>query len=158
MWNGIFPPALLGNESAAFGAFSAVNMVMSKYNGTFPSTFLETGLQWDAPNAWPPHQYIILEALANIPSNVSSQTIQAAANNGSVDSFSLVPAGQLGVDEGGLPGQRIISGGNATAGGDLSKQNGTVINGGNATAGETWSGALQRELANRYMASALCSW
>jgi alpha,alpha-trehalase len=41
---------------------------------------------------------------------------------------------------------------------DINKLNGTVFNGGNATSGEGWAFALQRELANRYMASAFCSW
>lgn len=46
MWNGIFPDELLSNETAAFGAFSSINMVMNKFNGTFPTTFIESGLQW----------------------------------------------------------------------------------------------------------------
>lgn len=158
MWNGIFPDTLLANESAAFSSFAVVNMVMNKFNGTFPSTFIETGQQWDAPNAWPPHQYIILEALSNVPSNISTKTILATTNNGAGDSWSLIPEGQLGIEESQLPGQRIVSGGNATVTSDLSKLNGTVLNGGNATEGETWATTLQRELANRYIASALCSW
>ena len=66
--NGVSPLAgftqLLANSSNAFGFFAGVNLVMNRYNGSLPVTFLETGLQWDAPNAWPPHQYIALEALA----------------------------------------------------------------------------------------------
>jgi alpha,alpha-trehalase len=38
------------SEKKAFEAFSSVNYVMNTYNGTFPSTFLATGLQWDFPN------------------------------------------------------------------------------------------------------------
>ena len=45
-WSGIIPDEVLGNETAAFGAFSSVNMVMNVYNGTFPTTFIESGLQW----------------------------------------------------------------------------------------------------------------
>ena len=33
-----------------------------------------------------------------------------------------------------------------------------MFNGGNATNGEGWAMTLQRELANRYLASAFCSW
>jgi hypothetical protein len=75
--------------------------------------------------------------------------------------FSLVPAGQLGVAESQLPPQPIIGSGNASATGssaDVSKLNGTVVNGGNATANEGWSQTLQREFANRFMAAVFCGW
>lgn len=51
-WNGIVPNELLEDESAgekAKAVFAAVRMVMARYNGTFPASFVETGLQWDAP-------------------------------------------------------------------------------------------------------------
>ena len=155
LWNGIVPGELAANASAAFGFFASVNMVLNRYNGTVPVTFLESGLKWDAPNAWPPHQHIVLEALAALPANVTGGALPAGA------AFDLVPAGQLGVEEGALPGQLIIGRGNATkvgAAADVNRLNGTVVNGGNATEGEGWAAVLQRELANRYFASAFCSW
>ena len=45
-WVGIFPDEVLGNETAAFGMFSSVNMVLRRHNGTFPTTFIESGVQW----------------------------------------------------------------------------------------------------------------
>ncbi|KAH8114772.1 trehalase [Phellopilus nigrolimitatus] len=156
MWSGIIPDELLANETAAFGAFASINMVMNKYNGTFPSTFIESGQQWDAPNAWPPHQFIALGALANLPANISTTPVPSPPSGHS--SYSLIPAGQLGIDESALPGQQLAPGVNASVGVDPSMLNGTVVNGGNATADETWTIALQRELANRYISSALCSW
>ena len=34
-------------QANAFGYFAAMNMVMNKYNSTFPVTFVDiTGLQW----------------------------------------------------------------------------------------------------------------
>lgn len=47
-WNGIIPNEVRRSEEAAFGAFSSVHLVMSRYNGTFPSTFVETHQQWYA--------------------------------------------------------------------------------------------------------------
>ncbi|PVV00470.1 hypothetical protein BB560_005148, partial [Smittium megazygosporum] len=44
-------------------AFSFVAEVLSKNPGGFPSTFLDTGLQWDFPDVWPPHQYAIIKGL-----------------------------------------------------------------------------------------------
>ncbi|CCM03727.1 uncharacterized protein FIBRA_05873 [Fibroporia radiculosa] len=160
LWNDIVPDELLESSENAFGFFSAVNMVMNRYNGSFPVTFLQSGLQWDAPNAWPPHQYIILQALRALPDNVTSGALPTPASNAST--YSLIPAGQLNVAEADLPGQPVIgTGRNATAtgpGADVSRLSGTVVNGGNATAGEGWGHALQREVANRYFSSALCSW
>jgi len=75
-----------------------------------------------------------------------------------------VPSGQLGFIESQLPGQPIRfaqTSQNATVtgpGADINMLSGTVINGGNATVGEGWAATLERELANRYFTSALCSW
>lgn len=46
LWNNIFPDEILNSTENAFGFFSALNMVLNRYNGTFPATFLETGQQW----------------------------------------------------------------------------------------------------------------
>jgi alpha,alpha-trehalase len=47
VWNGIIPDEVLASQSNAFGYFAAVNMVVNKYNGTVPVTFVDwTGLQW----------------------------------------------------------------------------------------------------------------
>jgi len=161
-WSGIIPPAVANSSSTAFSVFSSVNMVLNRYNGTFPVTFTDTGLQWDAPNAWPPHQYIILKALQAIPSNISNTNLPQPGSNQST--FDLIPSGQLGLNETSLPGQPVHGGAtivNATASGvsaDVNKGNGTVANGGTAISGEGWSAALQRQLANRYLTSTLCSW
>ena len=149
-WVGIFPSDILSDQSKAFGAFASVNLVMNRYNGTLPATFLDTSLQWDFPNAWPPHQYIALNALRNLPSNLTTNSLPGGK------SFDLVPSGQLGITEDQLVPQNIMGGGNVT--GDINKLNGTVVNGGTAVNGEGWSQTLQRELANRYTASAFCSW
>ncbi|KAH9480690.1 Trehalase [Psilocybe cubensis] len=153
-WAGIVPPEVAKSEQTAFSVFSSVNMVLNRYNGTFPTTFVDTGLQWDAPNAWPPHQYIIIQALRSIPANVSKGALPTPSSGQST--FDLIPAGQLGLDEAQLPGQPVHGGTtivNSTTTGpsaDLNKGNGTVFNGGNATDGEGWSQALQRQLANRH--------
>ncbi|KIJ04656.1 alpha,alpha-trehalase, partial [Paxillus involutus ATCC 200175] len=163
VWNGIIPDEVLSSQSNAFGYFAAVNMVMNKYNGTVPVTFVDwTGLQWDAPNAWPPHQYIIISALEALPSNLTTNPLPTPG--ASQSTYDLVPAGQLGFAEAQLPGQPFRgaqANENATAtgpGSDLSALSGTVVNGGNATSGEGWAAVLRREMANRYYTSALCSW
>ncbi|TFY66019.1 hypothetical protein EVG20_g5080 [Dentipellis fragilis] len=75
LWAGIIPPEALSSQSAAFGLFASLNLVLNRYNGTFPTTSLKTGLQWDAPDAWPPHQYIALQALAALPANITTNAL-----------------------------------------------------------------------------------
>ncbi|KAG8214941.1 glycoside hydrolase family 37 protein [Butyriboletus roseoflavus] len=162
VWNGIIPDEVLASQANAFGYFAAVNMVMNKYNGTFPVTFVDwTGLQWDSPNAWPPHQYIIISALEALPSNLTTNTLPTPGSGQST--YDLVPAGQLNFTEAQLPGQPLYDTPtvNITAtgpGADINMLNGTVVNGGNATVGEGWAATLRREMANRYFTSVLCSW
>lgn len=161
VWNGIIPDDMLNNADKAFGYFSSLNMVLNRFNGTFPATFIDSGLQWDWPNAWPPHQYIILQALRSLPSNITNKPLPTPSSGQS--SFGLIPGGQ-GSHEGSLPGQPVYSGKgprNASTTGaaaDINALKGTVVNGGNATEGEGWSAALQRQLANRYVVNCFCSW
>jgi alpha,alpha-trehalase len=115
----------------------------------------------DAPNSWPPHQYIILQALRALPANVSGVSLSSLTRNRST--FDIIPAGQLGILETDLPGQPIRFSGtrNATTSGieaDINGLNGTVSNGGSSMEGEGWAQTLQREVANRFIATAFCSW
>jgi alpha,alpha-trehalase len=106
----------------------------------------------DAPNAWPPHQYIILQALRAIPTNVTFGNFPKTPNNQS--SFSLIPANQLGITETDLPGQPVGVNINASTTGLAADINSNSLAGiqGN------WNHILQTALANRYFASVYCSW
>ena len=46
LWAGIIPDEVKTDEQKAFGAYSSLNLIMRKYNGTIPATFIESGLQW----------------------------------------------------------------------------------------------------------------
>ena len=48
LWNSIIPDEIATSSQNAFGFFASLNMVMNRYNGTFPVTFIETSLQWYA--------------------------------------------------------------------------------------------------------------
>lgn len=115
----------------------------------------------DAPNAWPPHQYIIMSALGALPSNLTTNALPTPGSGQST--YDLIPSGQLNFTEAQLPGQSYHdqTSVNVTAtgpGADVNRLNGTVVNGGNVTAGEGWAATLRREMANRYFTSVLCSW
>lgn len=145
-WLGIFPQEILTNETATQQFFAPVNLILSRYNGTFPTTFVETGLQWDAPNAWPPHIYIVMQALLSVPNNISSSPLPSYENG----SWAALANNQLGLSESDLPAQPIDGGDNVSASGkdaDISFQNGTWVNGGNKVDGEGWRDAIARGMA-----------
>ncbi|KAI0036264.1 Six-hairpin glycosidase-like protein [Vararia minispora EC-137] len=157
LWVGLTPPSLHTNVTAAQGYFASLHMTMRRYNGTVPPTFVESGLQWDSPNAWPPHQYIALQALLSLPANISAGPLPEPPTGQSA--FALLPAGQLGVEEAELPA--LVAGAQAPVGASADVNaltGGGVLGGGAVNASEGWRDALVRELANRYIASALCSW
>jgi hypothetical protein len=56
LWQNVTPPELAGNEALARNVTSGLRFLLGKYAGA-PSvaSVLETGLNWDFPNVWPPH-------------------------------------------------------------------------------------------------------
>ena len=108
----------------------------------------------DFPNSWPPHIYFALEGLANLLELGVGYGDLPSSNN----SFTLIPTNQLGLTEEQVPLQTL--GGNRTVprGVDINIVDGTITNGGNKTEEEGWASQLQRELANRYIASVYCNW
>merc|ERR1712176_1699292 len=89
------------------GVFSGLRYIIDRFNGTIPASLVATGQQWDFANAWPPHTYIALEALRNLPDSLSAGP-QLPAENGT---FALIPmtngTNQLGQTEDSLPIQPI---------------------------------------------------
>lgn len=176
LWANILPPFvhkashLDGHAKAREmeATFAGLRYLIDRYNGTIATTLLPTMQQWDSPNAWAPLTFIAVEALANVPRSLGG-TRPSPAPKGS---FALVPKGQLGLPESQLPIQLITgtndsipyAGVGKTEADDGSRELVPPHNVGNATTaqttakGEGWSDALLRELVNRYMASALCSW
>ncbi|CBQ72773.1 related to trehalase precursor [Sporisorium reilianum SRZ2] len=174
LWAQILPQEFV-NESISLdqrrqnlqGVFSGLRYIIDRFNGTLPASLVTTGQQWDFANAWPPHTYIALEALRNLPDMLAAGP-QLPAENGT---FALIPTvngtNQLGQTEDSLPVQGFEnepgSSINETLAGATDPNNASVelhpsLNTGNNTSGESWRDELVRELANRYVASALCSW
>ncbi|PWY96834.1 glycoside hydrolase, partial [Testicularia cyperi] len=89
------------------GVFSGLRYIIDRFNGTLPSSLVTTGQQWDFANAWPPHTYIALEALRNVPDMLAAGQ-QLAAENGT---YALIPTtngtNQLGQTEDTLPIQPV---------------------------------------------------
>ncbi|KAJ1675707.1 hypothetical protein EV182_000737 [Spiromyces aspiralis] len=46
--------------------------------GGVPSTLITSGLQWDYPAAWPPHQYVVIRGLENINNQVPQRDLPAS--------------------------------------------------------------------------------
>lgn len=66
-WTGAAPEWLKNNPYAVQRAYAPVADQLMRKAGTIPATNLQTGQQWDEPNAWPPLQYIVTNGLLNTP-------------------------------------------------------------------------------------------
>jgi alpha,alpha-trehalase len=66
-WTGAAPNWLKNNPASVQRAYAPVADQLLRKAGTIPATNLQTGEQWDEPNAWPPHQYIVTAGLLNTP-------------------------------------------------------------------------------------------
>ncbi|KAI3642204.1 hypothetical protein MP228_011759 [Amoeboaphelidium protococcarum] len=52
-----------------------------KYPGGIPSSLVQSGEQWDLPNAWPPLVWILTEGLLNLPPSSSASSVVSNNNN-----------------------------------------------------------------------------
>lgn len=153
-WNNIIPSEVLSNETTAQKAFSGLAFLTANYNGSIPTTLLETGQQWDLPNVWPPQIYIALFGLQNLPANVSSASFETYGQEAL--SYSYLPPGHLGLSQDELPGQPVLG---AAEGVNIGPVQSFAANGnvGNLT-GLGWRDALAVAVASRYESSSFCSW
>lgn len=55
-WAGIIPDEVLGSADTAQSAFSGLRYILDRYNGSIPTTLIDSGQQWDFPNVWAPLQ------------------------------------------------------------------------------------------------------
>lgn len=109
----------------------------------------------DFPNVWPPHAYIVLQAYKNLPQSISignfTTFVEKAAD------FSFLPPGHFGLDEASLPKQPKFDGSGPVAPGLAFGTSGNV---GNLDKYKTksWHEGMAETIANRFIASAFCSW
>ncbi|ODO11102.1 hypothetical protein I350_01704 [Cryptococcus amylolentus CBS 6273] len=142
LWQNITPPGLENNETAALALVSGQRYLLGHYSGV-PSvaSLLQTGLNWDFPNAWPPHAYTSIksfETIARLLPNASTLP------NLTISFDEVVPS-QLGLNESDLQPQPQSTIGNVSLTTDTSKD-------------QPWPLALSIEYANRYLGAAFCSW
>ncbi|WVQ72057.1 hypothetical protein IAR50_001601 [Cryptococcus sp. DSM 104548] len=142
LWQNITPPGLEGNETASLALVSGQRYLLGHYSGV-PSvaSLLQTGLNWDFPNAWPPHAYTSIksfETIARLLPNASTLPNLTI-------SFNEISPSQLGLNESDLQPQPQDTIGNVSLTTDVS-------------GGQPWPLALSIEFANRYLGAAFCSW
>ncbi|ODN90750.1 alpha,alpha-trehalase [Cryptococcus wingfieldii CBS 7118] len=142
LWQNITPPGLENNETAALALVSGQRYLLGHYSGV-PSvaSLLQTGLNWDFPNAWPPHAYTSIksfETIARLLPNASTLP------NLTISFDEVVPS-QLGLNQSDLQPQPQETIGNVSLTTDTSKD-------------QPWPLALSIEFANRYLGAAFCSW
>ncbi|KAJ1883267.1 hypothetical protein H4R99_000590 [Coemansia sp. RSA 1722] len=69
-------------DAGAQRAFSYVSKVLLQSPGGIPATLINSGQQWDFPQAWPPLQYVIMQgALATGNSAMASAVAQSYVNS-----------------------------------------------------------------------------
>lgn len=153
-WSEIIPDEVLQSEANAQKAFSGLGYITAHYNGSIPTTLIQTGQQWDFPNVWPPQAWIAVKALQALPSNVSSAAFGNFSR--SVTEFSYLPENHFGLTQDRLPEQPIL--GNSVS--NITNVTSLVELGnvGNLTNSMGWRDALVDAMVNRYMGSAFCSW
>ncbi|CAG8547121.1 8888_t:CDS:2 [Funneliformis caledonium] len=71
-WAESFPESFSTNE--LLGSFSHIKSLLEKYPGSPPTTLIQSGLQWDFPNAWPPLDYTIIKGLINLHTKQNKPT------------------------------------------------------------------------------------
>ncbi|XP_055902770.1 trehalase-like [Eupeodes corollae] len=72
----LWTKAFNGNESTKISKSVLkylTDLKLDQYPGGVPNTLESTGEQWDFPNAWPPMQHVIIEALANLRTPEATQ-------------------------------------------------------------------------------------
>ncbi|CAG8730434.1 15925_t:CDS:2, partial [Gigaspora rosea] len=62
-WAKALSKDVLTDSKKILKSFSFVSKLLSKYEGSPPVTLINSSLQWDFPNAWPPLTYVIVKGL-----------------------------------------------------------------------------------------------
>ncbi|EGG03595.1 family 37 glycoside hydrolase [Melampsora larici-populina 98AG31] len=154
-WAGIYPDSMINDEAIAQKALAGPAYLATRFNGSVPASLIPTGLQWDFPNVWPPHVYIVLQAYKNLPESISKGNFTSFIEKAS--NFNYLPSNHFGLNEDELPNQP--------------KSDGTGIVFNNLTFGElgnvgnlknvnekSWSEGMVETIAHRLIASSFCSW
>lgn len=149
LWQNITPAEITQNETAAQQVFAGQRYIAGKYAG-IPSvaSVIETGLNWDFPNAWPPHVYTsikALETLGRLYPNASSFQGDVVLTD-----FGSIPEGQLGLTESELQRQPADAIGNNSV--SFAAEVSSIQK------GKPWWQQFAIEHANRYLQASFCSW
>ncbi|CAG8639059.1 17646_t:CDS:2, partial [Cetraspora pellucida] len=64
-WAQSLPEEMLTDSKNNIKSFSIVSTLLSEYKGCPPVTLINSSLQWDFPNSWPPLTYAIIKGLLN---------------------------------------------------------------------------------------------
>ncbi|KAJ2959529.1 hypothetical protein NQZ79_g5031 [Umbelopsis isabellina] len=70
-WLGAIPERIAKDNVKLLSVFSELEGILKLYPGILTTTLVETGLQWDLPNGWPPLQYVTLHALLNVHKRIT---------------------------------------------------------------------------------------
>jgi alpha,alpha-trehalase len=134
LWLNVTPPALLQNETLGLQVASGLRFLLGQYPGSpSVSSLLDTGLNWDFPNVWPPHAYTTIKAMENLGRLIP---MASSLSSLALTSFSEVAPGQFGMNVTELPTAALDTLGNSTSNSTSMPNdvNNSTASGSNATA------------------------
>ncbi|ORX94956.1 glycoside hydrolase [Basidiobolus meristosporus CBS 931.73] len=76
LWAEIFPDGFFSRPHKALRAFSMVEQFAKRFAAGIPATDVNTSLQWDFPNAWPPLQYVLMKSVVTVRDHVKDKTVR----------------------------------------------------------------------------------
>ncbi|CAJ0919672.1 18277_t:CDS:10 [Entrophospora sp. SA101] len=60
------PAELSSNPFKLLKSYDYIKKLLGKYPGSLTSTLMDSGLQWDFPNSWPPLEYVVVKGLVQL--------------------------------------------------------------------------------------------
>eukprot|EP00158_Paraphelidium_tribonemae_P005393 Partr_v1_DN27315_c1_g1_i3_m46233 putative trehalase len=83
LWTGAYLQAAGGVSTDMLGRYlnHMNSSLLGNHEGGAPTSLLQSGQQWDFPNAWPPLQWIAVEGLMNIPEGKNRNTAELMAKS-----------------------------------------------------------------------------
>ncbi|ORX96141.1 glycoside hydrolase [Basidiobolus meristosporus CBS 931.73] len=69
-WAEIFPNGFITRPNKVMKTFSIVEQFANKFVAGIPTTEINSTLQWDFPNAWPPLQYVLMKSVISVNNHI----------------------------------------------------------------------------------------
>ncbi|KAK9719755.1 hypothetical protein K7432_004582 [Basidiobolus ranarum] len=79
-WAEIFPDGFIARPSKVMKTFAIVEQFANMFVAGIPTTEINSTLQWDFPNAWPPLQYVLMKSVVSVNNHVKDKAVKNRLN------------------------------------------------------------------------------